>query len=103
MLRLAAFALVALLATPALNPAMAQNAQVDRRQDNQQRRIDAGVAQGTVSPGEQARLERRTGRIEGQEQRMAARNGGTLAPRQQAVLNRELNSTSRQIRRARRS
>ncbi|BDG09985.1 hypothetical protein [Anaeromyxobacter paludicola] len=92
--KLAAAALVASLSVPALA------AEVDARQENQQRRIAEGVESGQLTPRETARLERKEARIRREIRRDRAQNGGKLTPAEKARINREENRTSRQIYRA---
>lgn len=66
--------------------ATAASAQVNARQNEQQHRIDNGVASGRLTPGEAAHDERQQGRIARTEDRMRARNGGPLSPGQKARL-----------------
>jgi hypothetical protein len=68
---------------------------VDQRHANQQQRIAHGVDSGRLTPGEAARVEHQQGSIDRQENRMRARNGGTLTARNRAVLqHRESNASA---------
>ncbi len=71
--------------------------EVDQRLDNQQNRIDAGVAQGTVTPKQAGRDEARDARIEQRAQADEAANGGKLTKAQQRRLNKGLNKDSSDI------
>ncbi|MBE7219920.1 MAG: hypothetical protein INR64_15730 [Caulobacteraceae bacterium] len=85
-------------AAASLLAATAASAQVNARQDEQQRRIDNGVASGRLTPGEAAHDERQQGRIARTEDRMRARNGGPLTANQKARLNARQNAASAHIR-----
>ena len=73
---------------------------IDQRHDNQQRRIDRGVATGQLTPREAAHVERQQASIDRQEDRMRDRNGGRLNGRDRAVLRHRENNASRHIWRA---
>ena len=77
--------------------ATAASAQVDRRQDRQDYRIDRGVATGRLTPHEARRLDRQQDRIARTEDRMRDRNGGYLTRYQRARLNHRQNVASRNI------
>lgn len=68
---------------------------IDRRQANQERRIQEGVASGQLTPGEAARLERNADRIEKMEER--AKADGVVTPRERARLHEALDRQSRAI------
>lgn len=70
---------------------------VNRREANQQRRIDNGVASGRLTPGEAARDQRQQYSINAQEARMRERSGGTLTPYQRGRLQQRENNASRHI------
>ncbi len=80
--------------------AFAQDAEVDQRLANQQKRIDQGLKKDTLTQKEANRLEKRDNRIKRQEERFANKDGGgPLTAAQKAKLNREENRTSRAIHR----
>jgi len=83
--------LVLTLSIPALG------AEVDRREARQQQRIAEGVENGSLSPGQTARLERREAKIHNEIKRDRAANGGHLTPAERAKVNREQNRASRAI------
>ncbi len=83
--------LVLTFAVPALG------AEVDRREARQQQRIAEGVENGSLTPRETAKLERREARIHNEIQRDRAANGGHLTPAERAKINRQQNRTSRAI------
>ena len=72
-------------------------AEVDRRQERQQARIAEGVASGSLTPGETARLERKEARVRREIRRDRAANGGVLTPAEKARVNRQEDRVSRQI------
>ncbi len=71
--------------------------QVNRRFENQQDRIAAGVKSGALTSREAARLENREANLKAQENFFRAENGGHLTLQEQAKLNREENGLSRSI------
>ena len=75
----------------------ARAAEVDRREANQQARINQGVKSGELTPGETARLEGREGRINNEIARDRAANGGHLTPGERARVNRQQDRTSTAI------
>lgn len=75
--------------------------EVQGRIDRQQERIDQGVRQGQITPGQAGRDERRDARVERQLHRDEAAHGGHITKREQARLNRELNRNSNAIHRQR--
>jgi hypothetical protein len=83
--------LVLTLAVPALG------AEVDQREARQQQRIAEGVENGSLKPGQTARLERREAKIHNEIKRDRAANGGHLTPAERAKINREQNRASRAI------
>lgn len=75
-------------------PSMA--AEVDRRADNQQARINQGVRTGELTPREANRLDRRNDQLEAQIARDRA-DGPGLTPHERAKLQRKENRLSRDI------
>jgi hypothetical protein len=73
--------------------------EVNQRIDNQQQRIDAGVANGTITPAQAARDERRTTNIAQRASAAEARHGGHLTAGETRRLNRAENRNSRAIHR----
>ena len=71
--------------------------QVNARETNQQRRIANGVRSGQLTPGETRRLERGEQRLQRNEKRDMAKDGGHLTKKDQAQLNREANRMSKRI------
>jgi hypothetical protein len=71
--------------------------EVNNREQNQQNRIANGVQNGTMTPGQAARVENREQHIENQEKADMAAHNGHLTKNEQNKLNREQNRTSKQI------
>ncbi|MSQ70946.1 MAG: hypothetical protein EXR27_06595 [Betaproteobacteria bacterium] len=72
-----------------------QTPNLDRREANQQRRIDEGVKSGQLTPRETAMLERREGSLNANEAK--AKADGVVTPKERAQLQREANRDSRAI------
>jgi len=68
---------------------------INRRQENQQDRIQQGVKSGALTRREAGRLESLEGRI--QANKLIDKSDGHVSPRERAQLNRELNRASRDI------
>ena len=75
--------------------------EVNQRLENQQQRIQNGIEQGTVTPGEANRLERSEGRIQKEEAVDMAKHNGHLTKPEQRRLNRQENHVSGRIYHAR--
>ena len=73
--------------------------EVDHRLDNQQQRIDNGVAKGTMTPMQAARDEKRDASIAQRASVDEARHGGHLTRAETRRLNRAENRNSRAIHR----
>ena len=71
--------------------------QINRREENQQDRIAAGVKNGKLTPGQTARLERGERRLQNTDKRDMAADGGPLTKQDQRQLNREANHMSKRI------
>jgi uncharacterized lipoprotein YajG len=71
--------------------------EVNAREQNQQDRIANGVKNGTMTPGQAARVEGREQHIENQQKADMAAHNGHLTKAEQRHLNREQNRTSKQI------
>lgn len=87
-----------LLATLFAIPAFAQNTatpNVEKRQENQQKRIAAGVNSGALTAKETVNLEKREAKIEADKQ--AAKADGTVTKAERAKLQHEENKASRKI------
>ena len=75
--------------------------EVNQRLENQKDRVQAGAQDDQLTKGETKKLVTKDKTIHAQEKADRAANGGKLTDAEQAQLNRELNKTSRQIKRAR--
>jgi hypothetical protein len=71
---------------------------IDRREANQQRRINQGIRSGALTPRETYHLQKREASINAQEARFKA--DGNLSRRERRVLNNRLDRTSKAIYRA---
>ncbi|MDE1963466.1 MAG: hypothetical protein KGI42_06100 [Xanthomonadaceae bacterium] len=105
--------LIALLATSALaaTGVMAQTGtvphhprvnEVNKRIDNQQQRIDKGVANGTITGKQAIRDQQHAGNIAQRASADEARHNGHLTRKETRHLNRAENRNSRHIRKQRR-
>ncbi len=89
--------LTALLLGTMTLPAFAQTAtpRLDKREANQQRRIDQGVKSGQLTGAEASRLEKRETLLQNHEAK--AKADGVVTPGERARLEREANRDSRAI------
>lgn len=71
--------------------------EVNRREENQQKRIANGINNGSLSPKETANLEKREASLQKQEQKDMAKHNGHLTKAEQRQLNRRENRISRSI------
>jgi hypothetical protein len=76
-----------------------RRAEVNKRLENQNKRIDNGVKNGTLTPGEAHKLHKEDRQIRKEEKLMASQNGGHITKQEQKTLNQQENKVSRQIRR----
>ena len=90
----AAFTVPALAQAPATTPSTPN---IDKREANQQRRIDEGVKSGQLTPREAARLEKGQQRVEKIEAR--AKADGKVTPRERTQIEHAQNRESRAIER----
>lgn len=79
-----------------LTPLAAQAGPIQNRTNNQQHRIYQGVKNGSISPKEYRRLERRQDNIEASRRR-DVRSGGKLTQGEKHRLNYRLNRLSKTI------
>ena len=70
---------------------------IKKRAGNQQDRIAQGVQSGQLTARETARLERKESALNHEVRDMRAVNGGTLTPKDRAVVNHQQNRLSRDI------
>lgn len=75
---------------------LAQN-EINERQRNQQKRIGEGVENGSLTPGETARLEKQEGAIHHEVKTERQANGGTLTAQERRQVNRQQNRESKRI------
>ena len=88
-----AIAAIVIAALPAL--AFAQTTPIDKRQANQERRIQQGVKSGELTPREAARLEKGQARIQRMEDK--AKADGTLSAKERKRIAHEQNKQSKRI------
>lgn len=72
-----------------------REAQVERRAERQQKRIDKGVATGKLTPKEAAHAEKREAKLQGDIAKAEA--DGKITKKEQTKLNAEENRNSRKI------
>jgi hypothetical protein len=96
-LHMLACAIVAVIGFSSIGYAQTKTRRVDRREQNQQKRVADGLKDGSITSGEAARIERGEAKIQRDEAK--AKSDGVVTAREKAKLNRELNHTSREIRR----
>jgi hypothetical protein len=104
--RFSAFAAASLIALCVSASAFAQTAtdpasprvnEVDQRLQNQQNRVNAGVASGQISAAQAAKDSTRDSKIAAQVSRDEAKHNGHITKREQRRLNKELNKNSKRI------
>ncbi len=78
---------------PAGNPAATPG--IDKRQENQQKRIDAGVKSGQLTEKEAARMEKRQEKL--QKDKEKAQADGVVTKKERHHLNREADRNSKAI------
>jgi hypothetical protein len=76
-----------------------RKAQVNKRLNNQQKRADNGLANGSLKPGQAEKIQNQDAKIKRQEQRDSAKNGGHITKGEQNQLNHEENGVSHEINR----
>lgn len=76
---------------------IAQAQEVQERKENQQDRIANGVKNGSLTPHETTKLERKEAGINRQTRRDRRQNGGTLTAKDKAQINKRQNHVSRDI------
>ena len=75
----------------------APKTEVGQRKENQQKRIGEGIENGSLTPREASRLERKEAALNHETRTMRAENGGKLTPAEKATVNRQQNRLSRDI------
>lgn len=93
--------LTALVLVTGMSPVLAQTATpgIDARQENQQKRIGAGIGKGQITPREAIQLERGQARVQGMENR--AKADGVVTARERARIHKAQDVQSRRIYRKR--
>jgi CRISPR/Cas system-associated endoribonuclease Cas2 len=76
-----------------------RRAEVNKRLQNQDKRIDNGVKNGTLTQGQARKLHKEDRQIRKEEKMMASQDGGHITKQEQKTLNQQENKTSRQIKR----
>ena len=71
--------------------------QVNKRLNNQNKRIDQEVKSGEISKGQAAKLHKEDRQIRKEERTMASQNGGHITKQEQKTLNQQENQVSKQI------
>jgi hypothetical protein len=71
--------------------------QVNKRSNNQKRRINQGVKNGTLTKQQAGQLRKENRQTRQEERDMAAQNGGHITKQEQKTLNQQENKESRQI------
>src|SRR5207245_1576552 len=78
-------------------PATRKPGEIQERKENQQDRIGEGVENGSLTPAEAGRLEKKDAAINHEVNNMREHNGGKLTPAEKAKVNRQENRVSHQI------
>jgi hypothetical protein len=71
--------------------------EVNRRLNNQDRRINKEVKEGEISKQQAAKLHKEDRQIRHEERAMASQNGGHITKQEQKTLNQQENQVSKQI------
>lgn len=74
-----------------------RRAEVNKRMDNQNKRINKEVKEGEISKGQAAKLHKEDHQIRREEHAMASQNGGHITKQEQKTLNQQENAVSKQI------
>jgi len=99
MLKTNSLATIVFCAVATIATAASAETRIDRRQDNQERRIDQGARDGTLTRGEARRLERGQDRIDRAEDR--AQRDGYVDPYERSRIEHMQDVESRRIQRQR--
>jgi hypothetical protein len=86
-----------LLGTAVSSFADEREGRIARREERQQKRIGQGVANGSLTAGEAAHLERQESRLNREVRNDRKANGGQLTPAERAQINRQQNRLSKEI------
>ena len=71
--------------------------EVNKRLDNQNKRINQEVAEGDMSKAKAAKLKKDDHQIRQEERDMSAQNGGHITKQEQKTLNQQENAVSKKI------
>jgi len=71
--------------------------EVNKRLDNQNKRINQGVENGTLTQGQARQLRKNDRAVRQEERDMAAQNGGHITKQEQRTLNAQENKNSKKI------
>ena len=74
-----------------------RRAQVNKRLNNQNKRIHKEVKEGEISKGQAANMHKEDRQIRQEERGMASQNGGHITKQEQKTLNQQENGVSQQI------
>ena len=74
-----------------------RRAEVNKRLDNQNKRIHKEVKEGEMTKGKAAKLHKKDHQIRKEERIMASQNGGHITKQEQKTLNQQENAVSKQI------
>jgi len=74
-----------------------RRAEVNKRLDNQNARINKEVKEGEINKGQAAKLHKEDHQIRQEERDMASQNGGHITKQEQRTLNAQENVVSQQI------
>jgi|ERR1039457_1685607 hypothetical protein len=74
-----------------------RRAEVNKRLNNQNKRINKEVKQGEMSKGKAAKLHKEDHQIRKEERAMASQNSGHITKQEQKTLNQQENAVSKQI------
>jgi uncharacterized membrane protein YebE (DUF533 family) len=90
-------AVVAVIGLSSMGFAQTKTPRIDRREQNQQKRVADGLKDGSITSREATKIEKDETKIQRDEAK--AKSDGVVTARERAKLNRELNHTSREIHR----
>jgi hypothetical protein len=71
--------------------------EVETRDRAQQKRVGEGIENGSLTAGEAAKLESKNAKLQQEEHKLRAKNGGTLDAHDKAKVNRQQNRMSKNI------
>ena len=71
--------------------------EVNKRLNNQNKRINKEVKEGEITKGQAAKLHKEDHQIRQEERDMASQNGGHITKQEQRTLNQQENAVSKQI------